>query len=95
MFAAQQSAQFKAALMADATIDSTTIDVVTDADTMTIVLSGHVRSAAEKSRAGSIAPAKAPACRVQNNRQARKEETSRALLRVRTRGARSHAWAAR
>lgn len=65
--AAQQGAQIKAALMADATIDSTTIDVETDADTKTIVLNGHVRSAAEKSKAASIASAKAPAYRVQNN----------------------------
>jgi osmotically-inducible protein OsmY len=65
--AAQQGAQIKAALMADATIDSTTVDVETDADTMTVVLNGHVRSAAEKSKAASIATAKAPAYRVQNN----------------------------
>ena len=69
--AAQQGAQIKAALMADETIDSTTIDVETDADTRTIVLKGHVRSAAEKSKAASIATAKAPAYRVQNNLEVR------------------------
>jgi osmotically-inducible protein OsmY len=69
--AAQQGAQIKAALMADETIDSTTIDVETDADTRTIVLNGHVRSAAEKSKAASIATAKAPAYRVQNNLEVR------------------------
>lgn len=69
--AAQQGAQIKAALMADATIDSTTIDVETDADTKTIVLKGQVRSAAEKSRAASIASAKAPAYRVQNRLEVR------------------------
>jgi osmotically-inducible protein OsmY len=69
--AAQQAAQIKAALMADATIDSTTIDVEADADTMTVALNGHVRSAAEKSKAASIATAKAPAYRVQNNLEVR------------------------
>lgn len=69
--AAQQGAQIKAALMADATIDSTTIDVETDADTKTIVLKGHVRSAAEKSKAASIASSKAPSYRVQNRLEVR------------------------
>jgi predicted small secreted protein len=69
--AAQQGAQIKAALMADATIDSTTIDVETDAATKTVVLNGHVRSAAEKSRAASIAVAKAPGYRLRNNLEVR------------------------
>jgi predicted small secreted protein len=65
--AAQQGAQIKAALMADVTIDSTTIDVETDARTKTVMLKGSVRSAAEKSKAASIATAKAPAYRIQND----------------------------
>jgi hyperosmotically inducible protein len=65
--AAQQGAQIKAALMADATIDSTTIDVETDASTKTVMLKGYVRSAAEKRKAASIATSKAPAYRVQND----------------------------
>lgn len=70
--AAQQSAQIKAALMADATIDSTTIDVEADAATRTIVLNGRVRSAAEKDKAASIASAKAPGYRVTNNLEIRR-----------------------
>ena len=65
--AAQQAAQIKAALMADVTIDSTTIDVETDASTKTVMLKGYVRSAAEKSKAASIATSKAPGYRVQND----------------------------
>lgn len=65
--AAQQTAQIKSALMADATIDSTGIDVDTNADTKTVTLKGRVRTAAEKTRAASIAAAKAPGYRVTNN----------------------------
>jgi osmotically-inducible protein OsmY len=64
--AAQQTAQVKAALMADASVDSTTIDVDTQADTRTVVLKGHVRSEAEKATAGRIAAAKAAGFRIDN-----------------------------
>lgn len=69
--AAQQTAQIKAELMADASIDSTTIDVETDADTRTVVLKGHVRSATEKASAGRIALAKAPGYVIDNRLQVR------------------------
>ena len=49
--AAQQTAQIKTALMADASIDSTGIDVDTNGDTRTVTLKGHVSSAAAKTRA--------------------------------------------
>ena len=70
--AAQQTGQIKAALMADATIDSTTIDVDTQADTQTVVLKGHVRSAAEKASAGRIAAAKAPGFTIANRLEVRR-----------------------
>lgn len=69
--AAQQTAQIKAALMADATIDSTTIDIDTLADTQTVVLTGHVRSAAEKASAGRIAAAKATGFTIDNRLEVR------------------------
>ena len=65
--AAQQTAQIKTALIADTTIDSTSIDVDTDGPTRTVTLTGRVRTAAEKSKAGSIATAKAPGYRITNN----------------------------
>jgi predicted small secreted protein len=65
--AAQQTAQIKTALIADASIDSTSIDVDTDGPTRTVTLKGRVRTAAEKSKAGSIAAAKAPGYRITNN----------------------------
>ena len=64
--AAQQTAQIKAELMADASIDSTTIDVDTFADTRTVMLKGYVRSAAEKATAARIAGAKAPGFTIDN-----------------------------
>jgi osmotically-inducible protein OsmY len=53
--------------MADASIDSTSIDVDTNADTKTVTLRGRVRTAAEKTKAASIAADKAPGYRVTNN----------------------------
>ncbi len=70
--AARQTAQIKAELMADASIDSTTIDVDTRADTQTVVLKGHVRSAAEKASAERIAAAKAPGFKVDNQLEVRR-----------------------
>ena len=64
--AAQQTAQIKAALMADAAIDSTTIDIDTVAATKTVVLKGRVRTAAEKARAGRIAADKAQGFTIDN-----------------------------
>ena len=70
--AAQQTAQIKTALMADATIDSTDINVDTVASTKTVVLKGRVRTAAEKTRAARIAADKAPGYQVTNNLEVRR-----------------------
>ena len=70
--AAQQTAQIKTALMADSTIDSTTIDVDTNGDTKTVALKGHVRTAAEKTRAAQIAAQKAPGYRIVNSLEVRR-----------------------
>lgn len=69
--AIQQTAQIKAELMADKTIDSTTIDVDTLAGSRTVVLKGHVRTAAEKTTAGRIAAAKAPGFTIDNRLEVR------------------------
>ncbi|HTU99688.1 MAG TPA: BON domain-containing protein [Luteitalea sp.] len=65
--AAQQTAQIKSALIADSSIDASSIDVDTDGPTKTVTLKGRVRTAAEKSKAASIATAKAPGYRITNN----------------------------
>lgn len=65
--AAQQTMDVKTALMADKTVDASGIDVDTSADTKTVTLKGHVKTAAEKQRAEDIAKAKAPGYRVVNN----------------------------
>ncbi len=70
--ATQQAAQIKLALMSDASIDSTTIDVDADADARTVTLKGHVRSAEEKASAGRIAAEKAPGYRITNDLEVRR-----------------------
>lgn len=70
--AAQQTAQIKSALMADASIDASRIDVDTEASTKTVTLKGQVRSAAEKATAARIATDKAPGYRVTNNLEVRR-----------------------
>jgi hypothetical protein len=57
--AAVQTAQVKGALVADSSVDAKDINVDTDAATKTIVLKGHVPSAAQKTAAERIAKAKA------------------------------------
>jgi len=69
--AAQQTAQIKSALMADASINASTIDVDTEASTKTVTLKGRVRSATEKASAARIAADKAPGYRVANNLEVR------------------------
>lgn len=69
---AQQTAQIKSALMADASIDSTTIDVDTDGDTRTVTLKGQVRSASEKAAVARIAAAKAPGYTIANRLDVRR-----------------------
>lgn len=70
--AAQQTAQIKSALMADASIDASSIDVDTEASTKTVTLKGTVRSAAEKATAARVATDKAPGYRVVNNLEVRR-----------------------
>ena len=65
--AAQQTLDVKTALMADKTVDASGIDVDTSADTKTVTLKGHVKTAAEKRRAEEIAKDKAPGYRVAND----------------------------
>lgn len=65
--AAQQTAQIKSALMADTSIDASSIDVDTEASTRTVTLKGRVRSTAAKATAARIAAEKAPGYRVANN----------------------------
>jgi len=49
--AATQTMDVKTALMSDKTVDASGIDVDTNADTKTVTLKGHVKTAAEKQRA--------------------------------------------
>jgi osmotically-inducible protein OsmY len=65
--AAQQTMDVKTALMADKTVDASGINVDTSADTKTVTLKGHVKTATEKQRAEEIARAKAPGYRVVND----------------------------
>ena len=53
--AAVQTADVKAALVADSRVDAGGIDVDTNADTKTVVLKGHVPTAAQKTIAAQIA----------------------------------------
>ena len=64
--AALETAEIKTALMADKTIDATSINVDTYADTKTVVLRGSVPTAAQREQAERIAVAKAPGYRVDN-----------------------------
>ena len=70
--AAQQTAQIKTALLTDASIDASQIDVDTEASTRTVTLKGLVRSTAEKATAARIAAEKAPGYRVTNNLEVRR-----------------------
>jgi osmotically-inducible protein OsmY len=56
--AAKQTTVVKAALMVDKNVDSSHIDVDTDADTKTVMLKGTVPTAAQKTAAERIARAK-------------------------------------
>lgn len=67
MDAAKQTAEVKAALMADSSIDASSIDVDTSADTKTVTLTGTVPSAAIRARAESIARDRAEGYSVVNN----------------------------
>jgi hyperosmotically inducible protein len=65
--AAKQTAEVKAAFMADSTIDASSIEVDTSADTKTVTLTGTVPTAAVKAQAETIARAKAEGYSVVNN----------------------------
>ncbi len=64
--AALETAEIKTALLADKTIDATSINVDTYADTKTVVLRGSVPTAAQREQAERIALAKAPGYRIDN-----------------------------
>lgn len=64
--AALETADIKASLMADKSIDSSSINVDTYAETKTVVLRGSVPTAAQREQAERIAVAKAPGYRVDN-----------------------------
>lgn len=57
----------KAALMADAAVDATRVDVDVDYRTRTVELNGYVPTASERAAAEAIARAKAPGYKVLNN----------------------------
>ncbi len=64
--AAKQTLDVKTALMADAAIDASKIDVDTDAATKTVTLKGSVPNAGQKASAERIAHAKAGGYKVNN-----------------------------
>jgi osmotically-inducible protein OsmY len=64
--AAMETFDVKAALMADNTVDASGINVDTDHVTKTVVLKGHVPTAAQKTAAEDIAKRKAVGYRVDN-----------------------------
>jgi hyperosmotically inducible protein len=76
VLAAKQTADVKAALMADPTIDATAIDVDTNGDTKTVTLRGTVPTAAAKSAAEAIAKAKAEGYAVVNSLTVAAKKTS-------------------
>ena len=64
--AQKQTVDVKAALMVDQSIDSSHIDVNTDADTRTVTLEGTVPTAAQKAAAEKVARDKAEGYKVRN-----------------------------
>jgi hyperosmotically inducible periplasmic protein len=64
--AGKQTVDVKAALMADASIDASNIDVDTDEATKTVHLKGTVPTPAQKTAAEKVARAKAEGYRVHN-----------------------------
>ena len=64
--AALETVDIKAALMGDKSIDASSINVDTYADTKTVVLRGSVPTAAQRDQAERIAIAKAGGYRVEN-----------------------------
>ena len=64
---AQQTMQIKTALLADKSVDASSIDVDTNGMTKTVTLKGRVPNAAQKASAERIAKSKAPDYTVVNN----------------------------
>jgi osmotically-inducible protein OsmY len=64
--AAAQTIDVKSALIADRTVDASSINVDTFHETKTVVLKGSVPTAAQKEEAGRIAAAEAPGYRIDN-----------------------------
>ena len=69
--AAWETVDVKGALMADASVDSTRIDVDTDYKTKTVTLAGYVPTETERNMAEVIAKARADGYTVVNNLQVR------------------------
>ena len=69
--AAWETVDVKGALMADASVDATRIDVDTDYKTKTVTLAGYVPSETERNMAEVIAKARADGYTVVNNLQVR------------------------
>jgi predicted small secreted protein len=69
--AAAQTMQIKTALIDADDLDAGAIDVDTNADNKTVVLRGHVPTAAQKAAAERIAKNKAPEYRIVNNIEVR------------------------
>jgi predicted small secreted protein len=65
--AAKQTLDVKTALMADASVDASRIDVDTDDNTKTVTLKGSVPNAAQKATAERIAKGKAEGYRIKNS----------------------------
>jgi osmotically-inducible protein OsmY len=65
--AVKQNVDVKAALMADASVDASRIDVDVNASTRTITLNGYVATASERTKAEAITRAKAEGYKVVNN----------------------------
>jgi len=63
---AVESADIKAALVADESVDANAVDVDTIGDTKVVTLTGTVRTARERDRAESIATREAQGYRVDN-----------------------------
>ena len=64
--AAIETIDVKSALMADRTVDASSINVDTIHDPKTVVLKGSVPSASQREEAGRIAAAEAPGYRIDN-----------------------------
>jgi osmotically-inducible protein OsmY len=67
MGAAMETADVKAALIADTRVEADDINVDTNKDTKTVTLNGTVPSASQKQMAEDIAKAKAPEYKVVNS----------------------------